>query len=108
MLVCKTDPSLKRVTLGGFTFPLGVYPIEEMSPKPGYTLLFESADGGEDEEWEEWPDRYLFDAVVTHGRLESLVWSLLSCLPAAPGSTRSWTCSATMITGRSTPTSPTN
>ncbi len=81
MLVCKTDPSLKRVTLGGFTFPLGVYPIEEMSPKPGYTLLFESADGGEDEEWEEWPDRYLFDAVVTHGRLESLVWSLFSLFP---------------------------
>ncbi|HLO42443.1 MAG TPA: hypothetical protein VK176_15580 [Phycisphaerales bacterium] len=81
MLACKTDQSLKRLVNGKFQFPLGVYPIEEMTPKAGYTLLFESADGGEDEEWEEWPDRYLFDAVVSNERLESLVWSLFSLFP---------------------------
>ncbi len=81
MLVCKVDPSIERVTREGFKFPLGVYPIENMTPKPGYTLLFESADGGEDQEWEEWPDRYLFDAVVSHDRLESLIWMLFSLFP---------------------------
>lgn len=81
MLACKLDPSLKRVVRGKFQFPLGVYPIEDLEPKPGYTLLFESADGGEDEEWEEWPDRYLFDAVVSSDRLESLVWTLFSLFP---------------------------
>lgn len=81
MLVCKLDSSLSRVARGKFQFPLGVYPIEDLEPKPGYTLLFESADGGEDEEWEEWPDRYLFDAVVSSDRLESLVWTLFSLFP---------------------------
>lgn len=78
MSVCRLDPSLERVVVGDFQFPLGVYPVEPMSPRPGYTLLFESADGGEDQEWEEWPDRYLFDAVVSFDRLESLVWTLFS------------------------------
>jgi hypothetical protein len=81
MLVLKTDGTLKRLVKGKFQFPLGVYPIEEMTPKAGYTLLFESADGGEDEEWEEWPDRYLFDAVLSSERLESMVWSLFSLFP---------------------------
>ncbi len=31
--------------MDGFVFPLGVYPVQEMSPVPGYTLTFESADG---------------------------------------------------------------
>ncbi|HRJ49435.1 MAG: hypothetical protein KF787_04760 [Phycisphaeraceae bacterium] len=81
MSVCKLDPSLERIVVGNFQFPLGVYPIEPMTPRPGYTLLFESADGGEDQEWEEWPDRYLFDAVVSFERLESLVWTLFSLFP---------------------------
>ncbi|MCC6429133.1 MAG: hypothetical protein IT435_20220 [Phycisphaerales bacterium] len=81
MLACKLDPSIERITRGKFQFPLGVYPIEDMTPKPGYTLLFESADGGEDQEWEEWPDRYLFDAVVSADRIESLAWTLFSLFP---------------------------
>ncbi|MCG3124979.1 MAG: hypothetical protein GIKADHBN_03489 [Phycisphaerales bacterium] len=81
MLACKLDPSLKRLVREDFQFPLGVYPIEDMKPKPGYTLLFESADGGEDQEWEEWPDRYLFDAVISAERIESMVWALFSLFP---------------------------
>lgn len=49
----------------GFAFPLGVYPVEAMTPKPGYTIQFEPADGDDEEgEWEEWPDRYVFDIVL--------------------------------------------
>lgn len=90
-------------------------------PKPGYTLLFEPADGGpgsgggggggggsgaDDEEdifgggsgsesssgggggggggdpdWEEWPDRYVFDAVISAHRVRALCRLLFSLLP---------------------------
>jgi hypothetical protein len=80
---CKVDPAIERHRIGGFRFPLGVYPVEELGPKPGYTLDFESADGGDEEagEWEEWPDRYVFDAVLTIERVPNLVRCLLSMMP---------------------------
>lgn len=62
------------------SFPLGVYPIEPIEPVAGYTLDFESADGDEND-WEEWPDRYVFDIVVSSERLPTLVRSLLSLFP---------------------------
>jgi hypothetical protein len=106
---CQADKSIERVTLGEFQFPLGVYPVEKMTPKPGYTVTFEPADGSSsegpaidgsedadesrafrpekgpgsdrDEDWEEWPDRYVFDAVVSAHRVESLCRVLFSLLP---------------------------
>ena len=82
MVGCKVDESLKRVEVGGFAFPLGVYPVEEMAPRPGYTLHFEPADGDDDgEDWEEWPDRYVFDIVISAARVESLCRLLFAMLP---------------------------
>ena len=34
MARCRVDKSVERVDMGGFTFPLGVYPIEPMTPTP--------------------------------------------------------------------------
>jgi hypothetical protein len=80
---CRVDSTLERTVKEGFSFPLGVYPVEEMTPKAGYTVEFEAADGADDddEQWEEWPDRYVFDIVITSERLEPLVRSLVSLLP---------------------------
>jgi hypothetical protein len=109
---CQADKSIQRVQVGDFQFPLGVYPVEKMAPKPGYTVTFEPADGGGGEggpdgagsfrpdkdaekddpseggegpsgpdDWEEWPDRYVFDAVVSAHRVESLCRALFSLLP---------------------------
>lgn len=82
---CKADPSIERVENDGFKFPLGVYPVEEMTPKAGYASFFEPADGGEDAEaateWEEWPDRYVFDIVVSAERVEPLCRMLFSLMP---------------------------
>lgn len=82
-LRCRADPAIERLKVGGFQFPLGVYPVEEMVPKAGYTLLFEPSDadngpGGGETEWEEWPDRYLFDAVISAERLRSLCLQIFS------------------------------
>jgi hypothetical protein len=82
---CRVDPDLNRTvsdaTGHGFAFPLGVYPIEPMIPIPGYTVEFEPADTGEEGQFEEWPDRYLFEIVITAERLEPLCRSLLGLLP---------------------------
>jgi len=113
---CKADPSIERKIVGDFQFPLGVYPVEDLTPVPGYTLDFEPADGGEDggsgggdgrgarseledldpdgseerstgggggdgNEWEEWPDRYVFDAVLSAERVPSLVRAILHLMP---------------------------
>lgn len=76
------DAAIERVVVDGFAFPLGSYPVEPMHPKGGYTVQFEPADGDDDEgEWEEWPDRYVFDIVISHDRVESLVRSLLAMMP---------------------------
>jgi hypothetical protein len=42
---CQIDSSIQRTKLAGFAFPLGVYPVQDMKPIPGFTLTFESADG---------------------------------------------------------------
>lgn len=79
------DTSIPRIEAEGFTCPLGVYPTDAaaFNPLQGYFSEFEQADAGEDpdEGWEEWPDRYLFDIVVTHKRLPALLRSLLALLP---------------------------
>ena len=80
---CEVDPSVERVAVDEMAFPLGVYPIEPMEPRQGYTLDFESSDGEDDQgEWEEWPDRYVFDIVISSERLPALTQSLLSLMPA--------------------------
>lgn len=84
---CRVDTSIERIVVEGFDFPLGVYPMETLTPKEGYTLAFESADGGEDDpdaessQWEEWPDRYVFDIVVKASRVEPLCRALWAVLP---------------------------
>lgn len=81
MVTCRIDASLERVKVGDFAFPLGSYPVEELNPSPGYSVQFEPADGDADGEWEEWPDRYVFDIVISAERLESLVRHLLTLMP---------------------------
>ncbi|TVQ63251.1 MAG: hypothetical protein EA378_02915 [Phycisphaerales bacterium] len=67
---------------GAVAFPLGVYPIEPMEPRAGYSVRFEQADGDDDEgEWEEWPDRYVFEIVCPAPRLPALWRTLASLLP---------------------------
>lgn len=67
-------------------FPLGAYPVEPMTPRQGYALEFESSDADADpladnEEPEQWPDRYLYDVVVSATRLRSLCLQLLALMP---------------------------
>jgi hypothetical protein len=82
------DTSLERTSVAGFDFPLGVYPVEPLDPKPGYFEQFEAAEGAEpflagmDEEWEEWPDRWLFDVLVSATRLPALFRLCLTLLPS--------------------------
>jgi hypothetical protein len=85
---CAVDPSIQRVEVNGFKFPLGVYPVEAMEPRAGYRLEFEPADGdgggdGFDEGAfaEEWPDRYVFDIVISADRVEALFRQLVPLLP---------------------------
>ncbi len=81
MAQCLVDNSIQRMTTDGFSFPLGVYPVEEMKPQQGYSVDFEPADGDDEEgDWEEWPDRYVFDIVISADRVESLCRSLFSML----------------------------
>ncbi len=110
----RVDPSIARVEMNGFVFPLGVYPVDTIEPVPGYTMSFEPADqgnegpgvggsgsvgnggsGGESDggaaspsggaedvgEWEEWPDRYVYDILVPSPRVEPLVRTMLSIFP---------------------------
>jgi hypothetical protein len=86
VVTCKADPSIQRITRGSFQFPLGAYPVEDLTPKAGYSVHFEPADGddgsgeGENGEWEEWPDRYVFDIVISAERVEPLCRMLFSLL----------------------------
>jgi len=66
----------------GFAFPLGTYPVEAMTPRAGYSVEFEPADGdNEGGDWEEWPDRYMFDIVISAERLEPMLRSLIGLFP---------------------------
>jgi hypothetical protein len=103
---CRADPAIERKKVDGFAFPLGVYPVEPLTPRPGYTMEFEPADGdeapdyprapyaasGDDEDdedapagpsagLEEWPDRYVFDIVISAERLPALCRTLFTLLP---------------------------
>lgn len=79
---CMIDPSIERKTMGGFKFPLGVYPVEPMTPTIGYTQEFEPEDSGDDMgDWESWPDQYVFDIVVPADRVESLWQQLFAMMP---------------------------
>ena len=94
---CKLDESIERVQIGDMRFPLGVYPVEPMEPLEGYTVEFEPADGADEDEvpedageedafgptsdWERWPDRYVYDIVVTCERVPALVRHLLMLFP---------------------------
>ncbi len=79
---CQLDDSLTRLEVGAVRFPLGVYPVEAIEPLQGYLLEFEPSDGDEGEgEWEEWPDRYVFDIVITSERVEPLCRQLFALLP---------------------------
>ncbi len=83
MPTCQADESIKRVRVGDFAFPLGVYPVEDMQPKRGYLVEFEPADGDNEEgDWEEWPDRYVYDIVVSAERIEPLWRQLVRLLPS--------------------------
>ncbi|HYD00498.1 MAG TPA: hypothetical protein VEB22_04670, partial [Phycisphaerales bacterium] len=51
MARARVDTSIQRQTAkaeggGTFDFPLGVYPVEPLTPIEGYTVAFESADDG--------------------------------------------------------------
>lgn len=79
---CIADESIQRHVIGGFAFPLGVYPVEEMIPRAGYSTDFEAADADEDEaDWESWPDRYVYDIVVPANRLAALWDQLFALMP---------------------------
>ncbi|MCA9289017.1 MAG: hypothetical protein KDA05_10560, partial [Phycisphaerales bacterium] len=79
---CLADTTIARREIAGFKFPLGVYPIEPMTPRPGFIMNFEAADGDNDTgDWEEWPDRYAFEAVVSADRIESLCRLCFQLLP---------------------------
>ncbi|RMD63241.1 MAG: hypothetical protein D6824_05535 [Planctomycetota bacterium] len=71
-----------RAERNGFRFPQGVQPVDPLAPTPGYVVSFEQADGGGDEGWEEWPDRYVYEAVVSADRLASLARALFALLPS--------------------------
>lgn len=82
MITCKADPSIQRVTSGNFQFPLGAYPVEPLTPRPGFSMHFEPADGDDESgEWEEWPDRYVYDVVISAERVEPLCRMLFSVFP---------------------------
>ena len=79
---CLTDPSIERKSINGFGFPLGVYPVEPMTPVVGYTAEFEPEDNAEDMgDWEAWPDQYVFDIVVPAERIEPLWQQLFAMMP---------------------------
>ncbi len=79
---CLIDPSIERKTIAGFKFPLGVYPVEPMTPAIGYTSEFEPEDHSEElSDWESWPDQYVFDIVVPADRVESLWHQLFAMMP---------------------------
>lgn len=84
------DPSIERKIIDGFQYPLGAYPTESAAPIAAYTVQFEPADGSDPaaftganfgEDLEEWPDRYVFDVLISHERLRPLCRALFAFLP---------------------------
>lgn len=89
MTLVLLDPDASRRTAStGFEYPLGVYPVEPVASKPGYVEKFEAADGAEPfidvpdaEDWEEWPDRFMFDVLLPAPRLPAFLRTVLTLLP---------------------------
>lgn len=90
LLRVMVDPTIERKVIDGFQYPLGVYPTEECQPRAAYTAQFEPADGSDPsaftganfgEDLEEWPDRYVFDILVSHERLRPLCRAIFALLP---------------------------
>lgn len=82
------DSSLSRTVTEGFSFPLGSYPVEPLTPKPGFMVHFEPADGSVDtpdlptgEDWEEWPDRFAFEVLLSNDRVRPFVRTVLGLMP---------------------------
>jgi len=84
MIRCMADESISRRSIGAFEFPLGVYPVEPMTPKEGYSSEFEPADGADEQsvEVEPWPDRYMYDIVIRATRLPALWFQILAMMPS--------------------------
>jgi hypothetical protein len=82
MPTTQIDPSIERKSVKGFNFPLGVYPVEQMTPIPGYSSDFEPADNAEEMgDWEAWPDQYVFDIVVPADRIEPFWHQVFAMMP---------------------------
>ncbi len=82
MPTCLIDPSIERKSIAGFQFPLGVYPVEPMSPAIGYTSEFEPEDNADDMgDWEAWPDQFVYDIVLPADRVEALWQQLFAMMP---------------------------
>lgn len=84
------DQEIERHESDGFRYSLGTYPTEPLTARPGFTMLFEAADGSDPSDFtgegfaddlEEWPDRYVYDILVSHERLRPLCRVLFSLLP---------------------------
>lgn len=82
MPTCQTDSSIERKSVKGFKFPLGVYPVEPMTPIAGFSSEFEPADIAEEMgDWESWPDQYVFDIVMPADRVESFWHQVFAMMP---------------------------
>ena len=82
MVRCALDTSIERQTIDEIALPLGVRALEPLVPKTGYRVGFEPADGDDEEgDVEAWPDRYVYEVVVSATRLQALCRMLFSTLP---------------------------
>lgn len=68
------DPTLKRLVIDGFAFPLGWKPSDGQRPFEGYTISRLDSD-------EELPDTHQFQIAVSHERLRPLLGRLFALLP---------------------------
>lgn len=68
------DPTLKRLLIDGFTFPLGWKPSDGKRPFEGYTISRLDSDL-------ELPDTHQFQIAVSHERLKPLLARLFALLP---------------------------
>ncbi len=82
MPTCLIDPAIERKSVKGFKFPLGVYPVEPMTPVIGYSSEFEPADNEEEMgDWEAWPDQYVYDIVMPADRVEPFWHQVFAMMP---------------------------
>ena len=82
MPTCQIDPSIERKSIKGFKFPLGVYPVETMTPIAGYSADFEPAENTDEMgDWEAWPDQYVFDIVMPADRVEPFWHQVFAMMP---------------------------